>query len=175
MEEQVVDEKKRKRLETLKRYRQNNREKIREKNKRYRLKNRETINEKKKPKAKQYRLKNKENISEYQKEYYLENKETLKEKHKNNHLKRKYDITLDDYNKMLLEQDGKCYTCSVKAEDTQRKYLCVDHNHLTGEVRGLLCDLCNTALGLLKENQETIANLSKYLHEKGSCVLKEVG
>jgi len=187
MEDQVVDEKKTKKREANKRYIQKNKEKLNEKKKQYRLENKEKIKqyylenkEKLNEHMKQYRLVNKEKIEEYNKQYRLENKENdkqyrlnNKERYRESKLKRKYNITLDDYNKMLLEQDGKCWTCSIKIEDTKKKYLCVDHNHLTGQVRGLLCDPCNVALGLLKESQEIIANLSKYLYEKDPCVPEE--
>jgi len=84
-------------------------------------------------------------------------------------------MTLDDYDRMLQEQNGSCAICFVKAEQQFHKVLVVDHNHLTGQIRGLLCNPCNTAIGLLKERQEIIENALKYLYEKGSCVLKEVG
>ncbi len=189
MEDQVVDEKKTKKREANKRYKQKNREKINEKRKQYRLENKEKTKqyrlenkEKLNDKKKQYRLENKEKISEQNKKYYLENKEKVKElrkfkycprRQRENNLIRKYDITLDDYNKMLQEQNGCCAICFVKAENTKNKVLVVDHNHLTGEVRKLLCKACNTSLGLLKESQEIIANLSRYLYENGSCVPEE--
>jgi hypothetical protein len=200
MEDQVVDEKKRKLREAQERYRQKNKERIKEGQKQYCLKNKEKINEinkqyrlKSKEKRKQYRLENSEKIKQYRldnkekinendKKYRLENKEKIKqyllqnnEKIKKNKretsLKNKYDITLDDYEKMLQEQSGSCAICFVKAENQRNKILVVDHNHLTDEVRGLLCSNCNTAIGLLRESQEIIENALKYLHEKGSCTL----
>lgn len=163
-------------------YYEANKEAMNTNNKEYRDKKKEEINKQRK----EYRQNNKKKIAERDNEYriktikqnrirsaiwYANNKDRCK----NARLLRKYNITLDDYNKILLEQDGKCWTCSVKAEDTINKVLSVDHNHLTGEVRGLLCDPCNTAIGLLRESQEIIAKVSKYLHEKGSCAPKEVG
>jgi hypothetical protein len=168
------------RKERDKRYREKNKEKRNEYSKKYYQENLDKIKEY----GQDYRTFTKEEKKEYDKKYRQENGDKLKvvkkrqydySKYRQNVLKRKYNITLDDYNKMLQEQDGKCWTCSVKAEDTKSKVLVVDHNHLTGEVRGLLCNFCNTAIGLLKESQETIEKVSKYLHEKGSCVLKEVG
>jgi len=148
-----------------KEYYENNKEKISTYGNEYRKLNKE----KKKEYDKLYRQKNKEKIKEQKKLQY----DYLKVKDKD--LKRKYNISLDDYNKMLLEQEGKCWTCSMKAEDEKGKVLVVDHNHLTGEVRGLLCNRCNTAIGLLQESQETIAKVSKYLQEKGSCAPKGMG
>ena len=181
MEDQVEDEKKRKRLETRKRYRQKNREALNDKYKQYRLENKEKIKEKKKQyrlengqkineKNKKYRLENEEEISEKNKKYRLENNEKIKQyrlenkdRKKENTLKRKYGLTLEDYIKMLQEQNGSCAICFVKAEEQKNKVLVVDHNHLTGEVRSLLCSQCNVAIGLLKENQEVILRAAEYL------------
>ena len=76
-------------------------------------------------------------------------------------LKRKYGIDSSTYYKMLEEQDFVCAACSC-SQETDKK-LCVDHCHTTGKVRGLLCDRCNQALGLLKDNPETLSNLITYL------------
>ncbi len=176
MEQSIEERRKAKR----KAYYEANKEAMNAKNKEYRDRKKEQINKQRK----EYRQSNKEKIAERDKEYCSKNAEQTrlrsarwysnnKDRSKNTRLVRKYNITLDDYNKMLLEQDGKCWTCSIKIEDTKKKYLCVDHNHLTGQVRGLLCDPCNVALGLLKESQEIIANLSKYLYEKDPCVPEE--
>lgn len=168
------------RKERDKRYREKNKEKRNEYSRKYYQENLDKIKEY----GQDYRASTKEEKREYDKSYRQENSDRIKtlkkrqydySKYRQNLLKRKYNITLDDYNKMLLEQDGKCWTCSIKAEEQKNKVLVVDHNHLTGEVRGLLCSNCNSAIGLLKESQEIIEKVSKYLHEKGSCAPKEVG
>lgn len=93
--------------------------------------------------------------------------------HKNNQeksrdldLKKRFGITLNDYNKMLEEQNGVCAVC--KEKETVRlngkvKRLCVDHDHKTGKVRGLLCMSCNIALGKLKDNSTIIESLLTYI------------
>jgi hypothetical protein len=82
-------------------------------------------------------------------------------------LKKKYGITLDDYDKMIKEQKGVCKTCKTnELSSTSDKYFAVDHCHKTGKVRGLLCGPCNSALGMVKENIETLENLIKYLKDK---------
>jgi DNA-directed RNA polymerase subunit RPC12/RpoP len=58
------------------------------------------------------------------------------------HLKARYGITEAIYNKMLKQQGSKCGVCRRPAE-TFRTRLCVDHNHKTLEIRGLLCHHCN--------------------------------
>ncbi len=89
-----------------------------------------------------------------------------KRKHtKNSFLKRKYDITLDDYNKLFSNQKGACAICSVH-QTKLRRPLDVDHDHVTGLVRGLLCSNCNTGLGLFKDNIITLSNVIRYLQNQ---------
>jgi hypothetical protein len=87
----------------------------------------------------------------------------------NKHLKRKYGITIDDYNRMFAEQGGVCAICK-SAEKTRRRKktndderLAVDHCHETGVVRGLLCFKCNTAMGSLGDSQDQVMRVIHYL------------
>jgi len=75
-------------------------------------------------------------------------------------LKRTYNITLEDYNRMLIEQN---YVCSICKNTNLKKRLCVDHCHETGKVRGLLCDKCNHGIGLFKDKEELLIEASEYL------------
>jgi hypothetical protein len=88
-------------------------------------------------------------------------------KKKNIALRRDFDITLEQYEGYLFEQNNKCKICqqpeTVKTKDGKVKDLAVDHNHLTGKVRGLLCQSCNVALGLIKDNPDIAIKLSEYL------------
>ncbi len=81
---------------------------------------------------------------------------------RNTKLKHLYGITLDDYNKMWADQDGCCATCGIHSS-ALTKPLHVDHCHTTGKVRGLLCTQCNTALGMAKDDIQTLKNMIKYL------------
>lgn len=74
---------------------------------------------------------------------------------------KKYGLTIDDYNRMFEEQNGCCASCGDH-QTLFTKRLVVDHNHTTGKVRALLCNGCNTALGLLKEDEQRILNLLEY-------------
>lgn len=60
----------------------------------------------------------------------------------------KYGITTEQFNLMLKEQDNKCLICLKPST----RILQVDHNHINGKVRGLLCWKCNTFLGLLNDD-----------------------
>jgi len=74
------------------------------------------------------------------------------------HLRRRYNLSIDELGEMMLEQDNKCAICG-----TEEGRLVIDHNHRTGEVRGLLCDACNCSLGLLKEDPTIIKSLLSYI------------
>ena len=79
--------------------------------------------------------------------------------HKDNSLRNKYNISLDDYAEMFEEQGGVCAICQQRSN----KLLAVDHDHETGQIRGLLCSNCNTALGMVKENIGTLFMMIDYL------------
>jgi hypothetical protein len=86
-------------------------------------------------------------------------------------LKQGYGLSLDRYQALLAAQNGKCANLGCKSETPKRFH--VDHNHACcpgrrscGKcVRGLLCGPCNTAAGLLKDNQEAVAGLGLYLRK----------
>lgn len=69
-----------------------------------------------------------------------------------------YGLTIEDYNRMFLEQRGACSICNKKEEK-----LCVDHDHKTGKVRGLLCLKCNFGLGFLQDSKILLSSACKYL------------
>ena len=93
-------------------------------------------------------------------------------------IKKKYGLTIENYNALLEKQGGVCALCGVKPcdwknlrqlseEDGRKKRklnrLAVDHNHVTGKVRGLLCVSCNRALGCLGDTEEAILKVLDYL------------
>jgi len=83
---------------------------------------------------------------------------------RNNHLLNTYIITQSIYDHVLLMQDGHCATCPATESGRKNdKYLIVDHDHETGEVRGLLCHHCNIMLGGAKDNISTLQNAIAYL------------
>jgi len=97
-------------------------------------------------------------LSEYYKNktgYRRECKLCVREKQ----LINKYGVDLKWYTKKLKEQGNVCYGCRLPSDKT----LVVDHNHSTGEARGLLCSNCNTALGLIKEDKQILHNLTTYI------------
>lgn len=81
-----------------------------------------------------------------------------KEESKYRDIKRKYGLSKEAYLKLIKKQKGLCAGCQLPP-----KKLCVDHDHKTGKIRGILCSDCNVALGLLKDNPETLYRLRKYV------------
>lgn len=73
--------------------------------------------------------------------------------------KQRYGITVDQYDQIFKNQNGACAICK-KVSD---KRLVVDHDHVTLEIRGLLCGNCNTALGLLGDDIEALQAAIDYL------------
>jgi 23S rRNA G2445 N2-methylase RlmL len=112
---------------------------------------------------------------QYQKEYYFRNRtKKLKARKllymntpydvrlaKNSRLKHAYKISIEEYEKKLKEQNYCCAICN-KHRDEFKRNLSVDHNHKTGAVRGLLCVICNTNVGVVEDKLEII---QKYLNK----------
>jgi hypothetical protein len=87
---------------------------------------------------------------------YKPKKETLAERLK------KHNITPDVYNDMFNKQEGKCPICN-RHQSELVKGLCVDHDHITGKIRGLLCTKCNLRLGTFNDNIEHLKAAIIYL------------
>jgi len=100
--------------------------------------------------------------------YYSKNAERIRRSIRSRSIRTKYGITVEEYQRLYDLQEGRCAVCgqSETAIDPQRgtvKKLAVDHDHITGRVRGLLCGACNRALGLLKEDLDLVARLINYV------------
>ena len=75
-----------------------------------------------------------------------------------------YGLTLEKYELILALQGGGCAICKSKEAKTKRNgRFCVDHDHQTGEVRGLLCAPCNRGIGLLQDKIEVLESATNYL------------
>jgi hypothetical protein len=130
------------RKEQQKRYAKNHSEQIKE------------YSDNHKEERKQYYIDNKEE----KKEYYINNKENVR----NRVLKRLYNITQEQYNELFNKQNGCCAICK-KHQSILKEKLNVDHNHLTGKIRGLLCTKCNRSLGNFNDDANILDNASNYL------------
>lgn len=74
---------------------------------------------------------------------------------------RRYGITQADYDRMLALQGGRCAICAT--DDPGKKSWCIDHDHDTEAVRGLLCSLCNTGIGNLRDDPDILKSAVSYL------------
>lgn len=92
--------------------------------------------------------------------------EKNKDRVENTRLLRKFNITLKDYNKMFEGQQGCCAICKKHQLEFKTK-LHVDHCHITGKVRGLLCYNCNRALGLFQDDLTVLKESVNYLNTNG--------
>lgn len=78
-------------------------------------------------------------------------------------LRKKYGISLVEYNEILLRQNNACAICLETKVDKIRTNMCVDHDHRTGKVRGILCFMCNKGLGHFKDSPTLLRLGAAYL------------
>jgi hypothetical protein len=64
------------------------------------------------------------------------------------HFRLRYDMSVEEYDRMLEAQGGGCAICGATRNG---RHLCVDHDHSTGEVRGILCNTCNVTIGRIEK------------------------
>lgn len=123
--------------------------------------------------AKLHREKNPDASSQASLRWYYKHKEEYKqifcerqrkrreknpEYNKNIQLKSKYNIDLETYKTMVIEQNHLCKICNKHTNS-----LVIDHCHKTNKIRGLLCTQCNTGLGLFKDNPSFLMSAIRYL------------
>jgi len=111
-----------------------------------------------------------ENATARHRAYHAENREDLNERQRRRYRSdphrrekrraRVYGLSDDDYNAILARQHGGCGVCKRTGLE-----LCVDHDHATNKVRGLLCHNCNKALGLFQDNPDVTDAGSAYLRQ----------
>lgn len=149
--------------EYTRRWRAANPEAVHAQSKRYREVNRERIRER----ARLARLANPERARAHEKRYHDANKEKMRAIARKAQLAQ-YGITREDYEAMSNAQDHACKICGAEACMERSRVLCVDHDHATGAVRGLLCDRCNRALGGFRDSPALLAKATHYLNEAAS-------
>ena len=87
------------------------------------------------------------------------------------HLRDKYGMSIQDYDRMLQAQGGLCKICQEPPRI--RSFLVVDHCHKSGKVRALLCQPCNIALGYFQDNIPRVLAAAAYLQEHSEATPDE--
>lgn len=102
--------------------------------------------------------------AKYRKKKFVSDREKM--------LLKKYKITVDHYNQLLLSQNGVCAICesdkNSKSCKGGLKSFAVDHCHKSEKIRGLLCDRCNRGIGLFKDNRKVLIKAARYLKRNGT-------
>jgi hypothetical protein len=103
---------------------------------------------------------NKDGLRSWCKQCFLEYRRQhhCRQSARNSHLRRKYNMTHEQYVEMYDARDGECDICGE-----YHIKLCIDHSHATGRVRGLLCNECNKGLGMFRDNAHIIGSAIEYL------------
>lgn len=129
--------------------------------------------------ARAYYLKNRDRLIIKSREYWEANGDLILKQKRSDYARckqivRVYGITCEDYDRMFKEQNGVCAICQckrIKGCSTRNGYLFVDHDHVTGKVRGLLCNACNTHLSTFELYEKEMRG---YLNSSGQQSLRFV-
>ena len=109
-----------------------------------------------------------EKVRTKSREWRRENLERARRSDRKKHLRRKYGLTEEGYLVLLQAQDGRCAICGNEQTDGRRDSLDVDHDHSTGQLRGLLCGQCNKGLGTFGDDPQKLRKAADYL-ERTTC------
>lgn len=93
--------------------------------------------------------------------YYVAHKSTIRLKQRVRQLQRNYGLSVEAFYSLLAGQGGVCATCRTPLAGGSDTH--IDHDHVTGSVRGVLCLQCNLALGLVRESSTTLSRMVDYL------------
>lgn len=146
-------------------------EELKEKKAQWSVTWRENHPEKHRANCQKWRTENHEKDLANKAKYREINKDKLKISYRGHILKKKFGISREEYDSMLLRQNGVCEICKLPCKTG--KSLAVDHNHETGKIRSLLCRDCNITLGLMKEDVNRLRAAALYLetHNKRLIIL----
>ena len=142
--------------------------------KKYAKDNRKKITENRREYQKEYREKYKVRYNELTKLRYHKTKDEKKRYHsvyrnsersRNAYLEKRYGITLDDFRNIVKDQGGGCAICGSVSGKANKSHdrLTVDHDHMTGQIRGILCHKCNFGLGHFDDDIESLNKAISYL------------
>lgn len=85
---------------------------------------------------------------------------------RSNTYKQRYNLRIKGYDELFKAQKGVCAICQQFETNSRVNFLGIDHDHKTGEIRGLLCHNCNSALGFFKDDPKILKRAKKYLEDR---------
>jgi len=103
------------------------------------------------------------NAAQKAKLWASKSKEEKQEINKSSRLRHNYGMLPEEYDKLNEDQNGRCYLCGTS--ENRGKPLYVDHCHVSGKVRKLLCHHCNSGLGMFRDNPELLNKAAEYIKE----------
>lgn len=115
---------------------------------------------------------NRERYNEYFREMKKSDPERYKERARGYALKRKYGITLEQYDQLLEKQNHCCAICERHKSEFKTQ-LAVDHSHKTGFIRGLLCTACNYRLVAKHEDGDLLRKIADYIESPTDWVVPD--
>lgn len=104
------------------------------------------------------------------KDWRLKNRELVRQRYDRNYYrgyvyKKRYGITLEEYNSLMKQQNQCCAICHVPFSLISSKNIHLDHSHSSGVVRGILCNDCNLAIGRAKDDTKILRSMIEYLEK----------
>lgn len=135
-------------------------------NQRKRYQSSEIVRSKNKAYGQAWAKANADRVRAYKKQWEAQNQDKVRDRARRKGLQRGYGITIPEYDKMLTTQNGVCAICLRTCPTGKR--LAVDHSHVNGKVRGLLCQGCNTSLGKFNDDFNLVQRAADYLKRHSS-------
>ena len=119
--------------------------------------------ERERKKRRDYGIKHKIERAEYGKQYKEKNRKRIRLDCRNYYYLKTHGISLKQKEQMIVDQDYKCLSCGTDLRLVAHDKTCVDHDHKSGKIRGILCHHCNVCLGLLGEDVNRVYKLAEYI------------
>ncbi len=121
-----------------------------------------------------FRTRCKECLKSQSKKIAETDREKSRDSSRRGHIKKKYNLTLEEYQQKLIDQEYQCYICKdsislkwMNFSEEKTKDAHLDHNHSTGKIRKFLCYRCNIGIGYLREDIGILKSAIDYLKEFG--------
>lgn len=164
------------------RWNQNNRERLDETRNRWRMANADRVKERRKmwleknrdranAARRAWRKANREKERAASQRYRVKYPEKVRQRMaKANLVRMDYSLTPEQYQAILVGQGGGCAICGAESGNSKGHRLFIDHDHVTGALRGLLCNRCNSSLGYMRDSPSMLRRAADYLERQRPCL-----